>query len=47
MDAWTPGFKIEDLQSSYGVNILCDKLCVTTYVSSFIMLTWSTEPSTE
>ena len=46
MDAWTPGFKMEDLQSSYRVIILCHKLWVTTYVSSFIMLTWSTEPST-
>jgi len=42
MDAWTPGFKMEDSQSSYRVNILCDKLWIATSVISFIMLTWST-----
>jgi hypothetical protein len=45
MDAWRPGFKMEDLKSSCRVIILCDKLWVATHVSLFIMLAWSTEPS--
>jgi hypothetical protein len=46
MNAWTPGFQMEDLQSSYRVIILCDRQWVATCVSLFIVLKWSTQPST-